>query len=121
MLRGVRGATTVQQNDEQEIVESTEMLMREMIERNGIQPEAVCSVVISMTEELTAAFPAKALRRLEGWTYVPVMCVREVPVTNSLEKCIRIMLHWNTDKPQDEIQHAYLRGAVVLRPDLTNK
>lgn len=120
MLRGVRGATTVKQNDEQEILANTEELLVDMIERNGIQPEDVCSCIISMTEELTATFPAKALRRVEGWRYVPVMCVREIPVTNSLDKCIRIMLHWNTDKAQTEIEHVYLRKAIVLRPDLTN-
>lgn len=121
MFRGVRGATTVTQNEVQEIVASTEALLREMIERNGIEPEDVCSCIISMTEELDAAFPARALRLIDGWRHVPVMCVREIPVTNSLEKCIRVMLHWNTDKAQTEIEHAYLRGAVVLRPDLANK
>ncbi|WP_019242022.1 MULTISPECIES: chorismate mutase [Bacillus] len=119
MTRGVRGATTVVQNNEREIIDHTEELLREMVSKNGIEPETVCSVIISVTEELTATFPAKALRRLEGWTYVPVMCFREIPVENALENCIRIMLHWNTDKGQKEIEHVYLKGAKVLRPDLS--
>lgn len=121
MTRGVRGATTVNNNEEQEIINQTEELLREMINRNDINPESVCSVIISVTEELTATFPAKALRKVEGWTYVPVMCFREIPVEKALEKCIRIMLHWNTDKGQRDIEHVYLQGATVLRPDLANK
>ena len=118
MMRGVRGATTVTRNDEQEIVSHTEELLREMIESNGITPESVCSVIVSSTEELTAAFPAKAIRSLEGWSYVPVMNVREISVPNALKNCVRIMLHWNTEKEQQDVKHIYLREAVVLRPDL---
>lgn len=121
MTRGVRGATTVNHNDEQEMVERTEELLIEMIEKNDIDVDSVCSVIISVTEDLTATFPAKALRNVEGWTHVPVMCVREIPVPNSLQKCIRIMLHWNTDKGQKEIEHIYLHNSSILRPDLANK
>lgn len=121
MTRGVRGATTVHENSEHDMVERTEELLREMIDQNGIIAEDVCSVIISVTEDLSATFPAKALRRIEGWTYVPVMCVREIPVPNSLAKCIRIMLHWNTDKSQKEVHHVYLEKAMILRPDLGEK
>ncbi len=118
MTRGVRGAVTVEQNVESELISRTEECLREMIKRNGIKAETVCSVIISVTEDLDAAFPAKALRKLEGWQYVPVMCVKEIPVPNSLKACVRIMLHWNTDKSQKEIEHVYLGNAVTLRPDL---
>lgn len=118
MLRGVRGATTVSHNNEQEIIIAAEELFREMMKVNEINPEAVASVFISTTEDLDAAFPAKALRKLEDWTYVPVMCMRELPVPNSLKMCIRVMLHLNTDVAQQEIIHVYLNGAQVLRPDL---
>ena len=118
MTRGVRGAVTVEQNAESELISRTEECLREMIKRNGIKAETVCSVIISVTEDLDAAFPAKALRKLEGWQYVPVMCVKEIPVPNSLKACVRIMLHWNTDKAQKEIEHVYLGNAVTLRPDL---
>jgi chorismate mutase len=118
MLRGVRGATTVSNNEEKEIVLATEKLLKVMIDENDIHPEQVTSVFISVTEDLTATFPAKALRNINGWAYVPVMCMREIPVPGSLPLCIRIMLHLNTDKKQSEIQHIYLNKAVTLRPDL---
>ena len=118
MIRGVRGAITVNSNTESEIIAATEELVTQMIELNKINPETVASVLISTTEDLNQAFPAKALRKFSGWTYVPVMCMRELPVPNSLELCVRIMMHVNTDIPQDQIDHVYLRGARVLRPDL---
>ena len=83
-----------------------------------LQPELVASVFISTTEDINAAFPARALRKFPGWTYVPVMCMREMPVPNSLQMCIRIMIHVNTDQTQQEINHVYLKDAKVLRPDL---
>lgn len=118
MIRGVRGAVTVEENNETEIAEATEMLIRQMILENNIGADAVASVFISVTEELTAAFPAKALRSIEGWTFVPVMCMREIPVEGSLPKCIRVMMHVNSNSPQEAVSHVYLRKAAVLRPDL---
>ena len=118
MFRGVRGAITIEENNEAEIVQATKRLMQEVISSNNIQPEDVASVLISATEDIDAVFPARALRLIEGWTYVPVMCMREIPVADSLKKCIRVMLHINTDKSQQEIHHIYLEKAVVLRPDL---
>ena len=114
----MRGAITVSGNTEEEIISATEELLVKLIELNQINPDSVGSAFISTTEDINAAFPAKALRKFEGWMYVPVMCMREMPVPNSLEMCIRIMMHVNTDKPQEEIVHVYLRGATVLRPDL---
>lgn len=121
MIRGVRGATTVERNEEQDIIKATEQLLAVMIAENGIDPEKVASVFISVTDDLSSAFPAKALRKFEGWTYVPVMCMKEIPVPNSLESCIRVMLHFNTEKAQQDIRHAYLEKAVALRPDLKDK
>lgn len=120
MIRGVRGAITVEEDNEQEILNATERLLREMIKQNEIEPEMVASVFISATEDIISAFPAKALRKIEGWTYVPVMCMREIPVVSSLKNCIRIMLHLNTNKTQKEIKHVYLNNAIVLRPDLNS-
>lgn len=119
MIRGVRGATTVTRNDADEIVQSTKQLLDEIIDKNKIKPDDVAQVLISVTEELTATFPAKALRQLQGWTFVPVMCTREIPVPGALEKCVRIMLTVNTNLGQEEIQHVYLNNAVQLRPDLS--
>ena len=120
MIRGMRGAITVDSNSEEVIISATEELLKQLIEGNNILPEQVASVFISTTEELNAAFPARALRKFAGWTYVPVMCMRELPVPNALPMCIRIMMHVNTAVTQEEIVHVYLKGATVLRPDLGN-
>jgi chorismate mutase len=116
----MRGAITVNQNTEEEIISATEELLKKIIEENQIQPDCVASVFISTTADINAVFPARALRKFEGWTYVPVMCMQEMPVPNSLTMCVRIMMHVNTTKSQDEIIHVYLKGAKVLRPDLSN-
>ena len=118
MIRGIRGAITVRENREEEIVEKTEQLMREVIEKNALEPDAVASVFVSVTEDIDAVFPAKALRRIDGWAYVPVMCMREIPVPGSLPLCIRVMFHADTDAAQKDINHIFLEGASVLRPDL---
>lgn len=118
MIRGVRGATTVSANSEAEIIAATEEMLAKVIESNNIQPESVASVLISTTDDIDAAFPARALRKFAGWTYVPVMCMREIPVPGSLKKCVRVMMHVNTTVSQQDIHHVYLKGAVVLRPDL---
>lgn len=118
MIRGVRGAITVKEDNESEIVLATERLVKQMIEENEISADQVASIFISVTEDITATFPAKAVRTIEGWTYVPVMCMAEIPVKGSLQKCIRVMMHVNTDTVQEEISHVYLEGAEVLRPDL---
>ncbi|RFU65537.1 chorismate mutase [Peribacillus glennii] len=118
MIRGVRGAITVDRNEEQHIIEATEKLLVNMIEENEIEPENVASVFISVTDDINSVFPAKALRKFNGWTYVPVMCMQEIPVPNSLKFCIRIMIHLNTELAQQDIRHAYLEKAIALRPDL---
>jgi chorismate mutase len=118
VIRGIRGAITVLENKEEEIFSATQRLVREVIKENEINPESVASVFISVTEDVTAGFPAKALRQTEGWSLVPVMCMQEMPVPGSLAKCIRIMFHVNTDARQEDIKHIYLEGAKVLRPDL---
>lgn len=118
LVRGIRGAITVKENEEEAILNATERLLKKIIEANQIEAENVCHVIITVTTDLNATFPAKALRRIDGWKYVPVMCATEIPVPNSLEKCIRLMLTVNTDKSQKEIHHVYLEEAVKLRPDL---
>jgi len=118
MVRGIRGATTVKSNTVEQVLSATEKLLQEMIEKNNLQAEQVAQALISVTEDIDAAFPAAALRKIEGWQYVPVMCMREIPVPNSLQKCIRVMMTVNTTINQKEIQHIYLEEAVALRPDL---
>jgi len=114
--RGVRGATTADANEAAAILERTLELLRILVEQNGILPEDVASAVFTVTEDLDAEFPALAVRCLPGWDAVPLLCAREIAVPGSLGRCIRALLHWNTEKPQHEIRHTFLRGARELRP-----
>ena len=118
ICRGVRGATTVEQTDRESVLVATRELLATMIRMNGIDRTDVASAIFTTTTDITSVFPATAARQL-GWLDVPLMCGHEMTVEGSLQKCIRIMLHWNTDKAQDQIQHIYLHGAKVLRPDKT--
>lgn len=115
--RGIRGATTVERNDRGEILAATDEMLRLLIEKNSLRPEDIASALFTVTDDLDAAFPAVAARKL-GWTDVPLICAREIPVPDSLGKCIRVLLHVNTTCSAAEIQHVYLRGAVNLRSDL---
>jgi len=117
-MRGIRGAITVDANEERIILDATALLMKEIIADNGLVPEDVACVWITVTHDLDAAFPAKAIRQIEGWELVPLMCGLEMPVKGSLERCIRLMVLVNTDKSQAEIRHVYLGEARKLRPDL---
>ena len=119
-LRGVRGAIDVQENSSVEIRSATINLLTEIIARNStIKIEDICSVLFTVTEDLNSLFPAEAAREL-GWNNVPLLCARELSVPGSLPKCIRVLIHWNTDLKQSEISHVYLGKAEKLRPDLKN-
>jgi chorismate mutase len=114
--RGVRGATTAENNSPEEILKATRQLLALMIRQNGIEPQDVASVIFSTTTDLDAEFPALAARQL-GWIDVALMCVHELDVPGSLRHCIRVLLHWNTEKAPDEIVHVYVKDAAHLRPD----
>jgi chorismate mutase len=116
--RGVRGATTVEANQREEILTATRQLLALMIRRNDIHSEDVASAIFTTTSDIDAEFPALAARQL-GWLDVPLLCGYEINVPGSLPRCVRVLVHWNTDKPQNEIQHVYMRDAVRLRPDLS--
>jgi len=117
-IRGIRGATTVAADQPDLILEATRELLEAILKENeGMKPEDVGSAIFTVTEDLAATFPAQAARQM-GWSMVPMMCAREIPVPGSLRKVIRVLVHWNTDVPQSEIKHVYLRDAVKLRPDL---
>jgi chorismate mutase len=116
--RGIRGATTCEENTSASILKATRELLALMIRRNDIKPEDVASAIFSTTEDLDAEFPALAARQL-GWLDVALMCVHEIDVPGSLRRCIRILLHWNTEKTGKEIVHVYIKEAAQLRPDLT--
>lgn len=115
--RGVRGATTVESNSRDEILDETRKLLALMIRFNEMKAEDVASAIFTLTTDLNAEFPALAGRQL-GWLDVPLLCSHEVDVPGSLRKCIRILANWNTDKPQSEITHVYINEATRLRPDL---
>ena len=117
-IRGIRGATTVAANQPDLILQATRELLEEMLTENeGMQPEDVASAVFTVTDDLTSTFPAQAARQM-GWDLVPMLCAREIPVPDSLPRVIRVLVHWNTELPQNQITHVYLRDAVKLRPDL---
>jgi chorismate mutase len=113
--RGIRGATTVEHNQREEILAATTELLQLIIRQNELQVEDIASAIFTLTEDLDAEFPAVAARAL-GWAEVALMCTREIPVPGSLGKCIRVLLHVNTTRSLTEMQHIYIRGAVNLRP-----
>jgi chorismate mutase len=120
MVRGVRGAITVEENSAEAILDATDEILRAMIAVNGIREDEVASVLFTTTPDLTACFPAKAARNL-GWRRAALMGFQEADVPEGLNMCVRVLIHWNTSKSMDEIQHIFLRGAVVLRPDIAKK
>lgn len=115
--RGVRGATTVPTNDRGEILTATRQLLALMIRRNEIKRDDIASVIFTVTKDIDAEFPALAARQL-GWADVPLLCGYEISVPGSLPLCIRVLIHWNTERSPAEVHHVYARGAERLRPDL---
>jgi chorismate mutase len=117
MVRGIRGAITVERDDPAELLDATERLLRDIVAENGIVADDIASALFTLTPDLVSQFPAAAARRM-GWLRVPLLNFTEIGVTGGLPRVIRVMLHVNTDKRQDEIVHVYLEGARALRPDL---
>jgi chorismate mutase len=120
-VRGIRGATTVKQNDEKQILQATKELLLQIVADNQVIPEDICSVFVTTTQDLTATFPARAIREMDSWELVPLMCSLEIPVQPSLPLCIRLMVHINTTKTQKQMNHVYLNDAKALRPDIAAK
>lgn len=114
--RGVRGAVTAESNTPEAILAATHDLLTALIEANHIEPDDVGSMIITTTTDLNAEYPAVAARRL-GWLDVAILCGHEMDVPHGLKKCIRILIHWNTARTAQEIQHVYLGEAQSLRPD----
>jgi chorismate mutase len=116
VVRGIRGATTVENNCPKEIISVTQELLLKIQAENQLNLLDVISIIFTMTDDLDAEFPAVAARKL-GWNSIPLLCTREIPVIGSLQKCIRILMHVNTNKQQIEMKPVYLKEAVKLRPD----
>lgn len=119
MCRGVRGAITVGSDNEDEILEATRELLQALVTSNGIKVDDVASVYFTTTTDLTSTYPAYAARQL-GWYDAALLCGHEMDVPNGLPRCVRVLIHWNTTKAANEINHVYLREARSLRPDRKN-
>jgi chorismate mutase len=119
-VRGVRGAITVKADEPEEILSATRRLLTSILEANPLlQPEDLASALFTLTGDLASVYPAQAARQI-GWVNVPLMCMQEIPVPGGLPRCIRVLLHWNTDLPQTVVHPIYLEEAVRLRPDLNH-
>jgi len=116
-VRAIRGATTVDRDEPTLIRRATRELLERIAARNGIAPTDVVSVIFTVTNDLTSEFPARAAREL-GWSDVPLLCTMEIPVPGALPRCIRVLLHIESTRARDALEHIYLGGARILRPDL---
>lgn len=117
-VRGIRGATTVENDTVDDIKNSTIELFGEIIKQNNVEIENISHVLFTMTKDIKSAFPARFVRENFEAQFLPMMCVNELDIEPSLCKCIRVLVVVNTDKKQNEIVPIYLKGAKVLRPDL---
>lgn len=115
--RAIRGATTVEENTAEAILSATKELLEHIIAANGIEAKEVASAFFTVTPDLTAAFPARAAREF-GWGEIALLDALAPDVPGAPKKCVRILVHWNTDKTQEELVHVYLKGAKFLRPDI---
>jgi len=115
-MRGIRGATTATENTRDAILDATRELLDAMIRANDLRADDIASAIFTMTGDLDAAFPAAAARQL-GWTQTALLDMAAPRVANDLARCIRVLIHWNTDRAADDIKHIYLRDARKLRPD----
>jgi len=112
--RGIRGATTADANTDEAIYSATRDMLQELINLNDINQEQVAAAYFTVTSDLDAAFPAAAARQL-GWNNVALMCSTEIPVPDSMGRCIRVMILYNTETSQEDIVNVYLKGTDVLR------
>ena len=120
ICRGIRGATSVDVNDASAIMAATRELLERIVAANGLAVEELASVIFTVTSDLDAAYPARAAREM-GWVSTPLLCMQDMAVKDSLSRCIRVLLHWNTDRPPEQIRHVYLGTARALRPDLVEE
>ncbi|HYM95872.1 MAG TPA: chorismate mutase [Candidatus Sulfotelmatobacter sp.] len=120
-VRGIRGATTAEANTAEAITEATAELLRQLVELNDIDPAEIAFAYFSTTRDLNAEFPALAARQL-GWLDVPLLCGHDMdvqpPNPRGIPMCVRILLLYNTPRPQSAMRFAYLRGAEAIKADL---
>jgi chorismate mutase len=116
-VRALRGATTVDDDVREQVIERTQELLRELLERNGLVEDELISIVFTATDDVHSAFPAEAARAA-GMTHIPLLCARELEIDGGIERCIRVLVHVQTDRAVTELRHPYLHGARQLRTDL---
>jgi chorismate mutase len=116
-VRAVRGATTVDHDTPGEIEERVVELLRQILDRNGLEEDDIISILFTATGDIVSTFPATAARSM-GLGAVPLICARELDIVGSTERCLRVMLHVSTERPRSDIHHVYLEGAQGLRDDL---
>jgi chorismate mutase len=118
-IRGIRGATTVETDQPDKTLAATQELLDAILHANpALRTEDIASAFFTTTDDLVSVHPALAARQM-GWDHVPMICACEIPVPGGLPRCIRVLIHWNTDCAQSAIHQIYLREAVNLRPDLS--
>jgi chorismate mutase len=117
-IRGLRGATTVTENSSAAIAEAVRELFDVLEQKNQLDPDLIISVVFSVTKDINAIFPASVIRHRPGWDLVPLLDLQQMDVPDSLPRCIRVLIQFNTPLPQTALQPVYLRDAASLRPDL---
>ncbi len=113
----MRGATTVDHDTPEAVTERVVSLLGQVLDRNGLVEDDIISILFTATDDITSTFPATAARSM-GLGAVPLICARELGVVGSVPRCIRAMLHVETDRPRDQVHHVYLEGAQGLRDDL---
>lgn len=121
LLRGIRGATTVEKNDPVCIEEAVKELLTVLSQVNDLNMENIGAVIFSSTPDLNSAFPAAGARVMPGWSDVPLFGTLEIDKPDGIAYCIRVLILYNTEKKQQDIQPVYLRKAVSLRPDIVNQ
>ncbi|MFA5889446.1 MAG: chorismate mutase [Actinomycetota bacterium] len=117
MIRGLRGAITLDSDSREQVMDRTSTLIRAMVERNEIESEDIVSVLFTATDDIKSEFPAAAARAI-GISQVPLLCAKELSVTDALPLCIRVLMHLYTERSPDQLRHVYLEGARPLRTDL---
>lgn len=120
-VRGLRGATTCLENTKTSIKEATKELLETIFVRNSFEIEDICSIIFTVTDDLNAVFPGWVARAVMGLKSVAIQDVQHMRVPSDLSRCIRVLIHVNTEQAQRDIQHVYLNGAKQLRPDITGE
>jgi len=116
-LRALRGATTFDVDEAEHVAERVLELLDRMLSGNAIEHEDIVSVLFTATDDLTSIFPATAARR-RGLGDVPLICARELAIEGAAPRCVRVMMHVNTDLDRSRLRHVYLHDAASLRDDL---